>query len=119
LHPNEAPPQESIFPPPPNQPSTQTLPTIVEGVGHPTFEHIPETHLHQSITTCTTAIESSHGAATSIQAIAGASHQSLPRAPSPTHTLPGDVDLDHIQIDDWDEEAKEEAAAEEAELARV
>jgi hypothetical protein len=34
--------------------------------------------------------------------------------------LPGDVDLDHVQIDDWDEEAKEEAAAaEEAELARV
>jgi hypothetical protein len=29
------------------------------------------------------------------------------------------VDLDHVQIDDWDEEAKEEAAAEEAELARV
>jgi hypothetical protein len=33
--------------------------------------------------------------------------------------LPGDAELDHIQIDDWDEEAEEEATAEGEELARV
>jgi hypothetical protein len=34
--------------------------------------------------------------------------------------LPGDAELDQVQIGDWDEEAKEEeAAAEEEELARV
>jgi hypothetical protein len=34
--------------------------------------------------------------------------------------LPGDVELDQVQIYDWDEEAEEdEAAAEEEELARV
>jgi hypothetical protein len=39
---------------------------------------------------------------------------------SPTQTLPGDVNLDHIQINDSDEEAKEEAdAGEEEELTRV
>jgi sulfur relay (sulfurtransferase) DsrC/TusE family protein len=34
--------------------------------------------------------------------------------------LPGDTELDQVQIDDWDEEVEEEeAAAEEEELARV
>jgi hypothetical protein len=34
--------------------------------------------------------------------------------------LPGDVELDHIQIDDWDDEGEEEfAKIEEEELARV
>jgi hypothetical protein len=119
LHPDETPLQESIFPPPPNQSSTQILPIIVEGAGHPAFRHNPKTHLHQPIT-ISTAAESSHDATTSSQAIKGASCQSLPQAPSPIHTLPGDMDLDHIQIDDWDEEAKEETATvEEEELARV
>jgi hypothetical protein len=33
--------------------------------------------------------------------------------------LPGDAWLGQVQIDDWDKEAKEEASAEEEELARV
>jgi hypothetical protein len=33
--------------------------------------------------------------------------------------LPGDAELDHIQINDWDEEAEEEAVVVEEELARV
>jgi hypothetical protein len=34
--------------------------------------------------------------------------------------FPGDAEHDHVQIDDWDAEAKEEAAAaEEEELTRV
>jgi hypothetical protein len=38
----------------------------------------------------------------------------------PTHTFPGDAELDHVQVNDWDEEAEEEAATvEEEELARV
>jgi hypothetical protein len=35
------------------------------------------------------------------------------------HMLPGDAELDHVWINDWDEEAEEEAAAVEEELARV
>jgi hypothetical protein len=120
LHPDETPPQESIIPLPPNQSSTQIIPTIVKGVKHPTFGDIPKVHLHQPINTSTTTAEPSHGAATSSQATAGASCQSLPHAPSPIHTLLGDAELDHVQIDDWDEEVEEEAAAtEEEELVRV
>jgi hypothetical protein len=33
--------------------------------------------------------------------------------------LPGDVDLSHVQVDDWDEEAEEEEASKEEDLARV
>jgi hypothetical protein len=47
LHPDEAPPQESTNPAQPNQPSTQILPTIVEGQEHPTFRNTPELQLHQ------------------------------------------------------------------------
>jgi hypothetical protein len=78
--------------------------------------------LHQPINTSTEA-EPSHSIATSSQATTGAPRQPLLRAPSPVHTLPGTEESDHVQIDDWDDEAKEEeeaaAAAEEEELVRV
>jgi hypothetical protein len=84
-------------------------------VGHPEFGGIPEAHLHQPINTSTTTEESSHSNATTSQATTGAPHQSFPRAPRPE-----DGEPDRIQIDDWDDEAKEEAAvAEEEELAIV
>jgi hypothetical protein len=78
--------------------------------------------LHQPINTSTEA-EPSHDIATSSQATTGAPRQPLLWAPSPVHTLPGTEEPDHVQIDDWDDEAKEEeeaaAAAEEEELVRV
>jgi hypothetical protein len=78
--------------------------------------------LHQPINTSTEA-EPSHSISTSSQATTGAPRQPLLWAPSPVHTLPGTEEPDHVQIDDWDDEAKEEeeeaAAAEEEELVRV
>jgi hypothetical protein len=105
---SHTPPQESIIPPPPNQSSTQILPTIIEGAEHPTFGDILEVHLHQPINTSTEA-ESSHNTATSSQATTGAPRQPLPQAPSPMHTMPVNEEPDHVQIDKWDDEAEEEA----------
>jgi hypothetical protein len=117
LHPDEAPPQELINLPPPNQLSTQILTTIVEGPEHLTFRNILEAQPHQLTHASTTVAEPSHthGVITSSQTSAGAPHQSPPLAPSPVHMLPGDADPDQVQINDWDEEAEEEeeAAAEE------
>jgi hypothetical protein len=96
LHPQDPPPQESIIPPPPNEPPTQILPAIAEGAEYPEFEDIPEMRLHQPI---------------NISTKAEPSHSITP--------LPVGVP-DHDQIDDWDDEAEEEAAAaKEEELARV
>jgi hypothetical protein len=76
-------------------------------------------HLHQSINISTKA-EPSHSTTTSIQATAGAPRQPLSWAPSPIHTSPGSEEPDHVQIDDWDDEAEEDAATtEEEELAKV
>jgi hypothetical protein len=120
LHSDEAPPQEPIIPPPPNHLSTQILPTIVEAPEHPALENIHEVHLHQPINTTTTIAEPSYDTATSSQATVGAPRQSLSRAPSPIHILLANAKIDHIQINDWDEEAEEEAAAAaEEELAGV
>jgi hypothetical protein len=116
---SHTPPHESIILPPPNQSSTLILPTIVEGAEHPAFGDIPEVHLYQPINTSTEA-ESSHNTATSSQATIGAPCQPLPQVPSPIHTLPGGEETNHVQINDWNDEAEEEAVAvEEEELARV
>jgi hypothetical protein len=109
LHPQDPPLQESIIPPPLNQPPTQILPAIAENAEYPEFKDIPEMCLNQPITTSAEA-KPSHNIATSSQAAEWDLHQ-----PPPQELEPG-----HIQIDDWDDEAEEEAAAvEEEELARV
>jgi hypothetical protein len=109
LHPHVPPLQESIIPSPPNQPPTQILLAIAEGAEYPKFEYIPKMRLHQSINTSTEA-EPSHNIATPSQAVEQDPHQPPPWEEEP----------DHVQIDDWDDEAEEEAAAaEEEELARV
>jgi hypothetical protein len=64
-------------------------------VEYPTFEDIPEMHLHQPINTSTEA-EPSHDIATSSQAARGAPCQPLPQEEEP----------DHVQIDDWDDKLK-------------
>jgi hypothetical protein len=121
LHPDKAPPQELINLPPPNQPSTQILPTIVKGLEHLTFENIPDAQPHQPTHASTTVAGPSrtHDVITSSQTSAGAPRQSPPRAPSPVHMLPGDADPDQVQIDDWDKEAEEEEEAAAEEIARV
>jgi hypothetical protein len=112
LHPQNPPPQESIIPPPPNQPpawSTQILPAIAEGVEYPEFEDIPKMCLDQPINT-STEVEPSHIISTSNQAAERDLHQPPPQ----------EEESDHVQIDDWDNEAKEEATTSaEEELARV
>jgi hypothetical protein len=76
-------------------------------------------HLHLLINTSIEA-EPSHSTATSNQAIAGAPHQPLPQPPSPIRALAGTDEPDHVQINNWDDEAEEEAtSAEEEELVRV
>jgi hypothetical protein len=122
LHPDEGPSRESTNNPPLHQLSTQKLPTITEDPEHPTFGDIPEVQLHQPahISTTTAGPSQNSGAASSTQTGGGAPHQSPARAPSPIHMAKGDAELDQVQIHDWDEEAKEdEAAEEEEELARV
>jgi hypothetical protein len=79
------------------------------------FGGVPKAHLHQPINTSTTVEESSHNKAATSQATTGAPHQSFAWAPRPE-----DGEPDQIQIDDWDAEAEEEAAAsEEEKLATV
>jgi hypothetical protein len=68
LHPHDPPLQESIIPPPPNQPPTQILPAIAEGAEYPAFEDNPEISLHQPINTSTEA-EPYHNIATSSLAV--------------------------------------------------
>jgi hypothetical protein len=109
LHPQNPPSQESIIPPPPNQPPTQILPAIAEGAEYPEFEDIPKMCLHQPINT-STKVKPSHIIATSSQAAERDLHQPPPQEEEP----------DHVQIDDWDNEAEEEAGTSaEEELARV
>jgi hypothetical protein len=109
LHSHDPPPQQSIIPPPPNQPPTQILPSTTKGAKYPAFEDIPEMRLHQPINK-STKVEPSHSIATSSQANEGA----------PPQPLRHDEEHDHVQIDDWDDEAEEEAAAvEEEELTKV
>jgi hypothetical protein len=110
LHPHDPPSQESSIPPPPNQPSTQILPTIAKGAEYSAFKDIPEMCLHQPINT-STEVEPSHSIATSSQATEGALCQPLLQEEEP----------DLIQINDWEDKVEDEAAAaaEEEELARV
>jgi hypothetical protein len=70
----------------------------------------------------TTAAGSSQtgGGTSSTQTNKGAPHQSPPRVPLPVQVIHANVEIDQIQMQDWDEKAKEdEAAAEEEELIRV
>jgi hypothetical protein len=113
LHLYYAPSQEHTNHASNKQPTNQTLPTINEGPEYPGFRKIPEVQLHQPNHPSTSTSGPS-------QTTEGAQRQSPPRAPSPAHMLSEDAELGQVQIDDWDQEAKEEeAAAEEEELARV
>jgi hypothetical protein len=102
-------------------PPTQTLSTIIEGSGHPTFGNIPKPHQHQPATMSTTAAGSSQNGscASSTQTNGGNPRQSPSRALSPVQGLQGDAKFDQIQVQDWDEEAEEDKAAMEEELTRV
>jgi hypothetical protein len=69
----------------------------------------------------TTAVGSSQngGGTRSIQTNGGALHQSPLWAPSLVQVIQGDIKLEQVQLQDWEEEAFEDKAAEEEELLRV
>jgi hypothetical protein len=121
LHTDKGPPQESTNDPSLHQLSIQNLPTITEDPEHPTFRDIPKVQLHQPAHISTNMVGPSQyiGTASSTQTNGGALRQSPPQAPSPVHMAQGDAELDQVQIQDWDEEADEDEAAVEEELARV
>jgi hypothetical protein len=70
--------------------------------------------------TSTTAPGSSQNfeGTSSTQTNEGAPHQSPPRSPSPIQVIQDNTELEHVQVEDWKEEAFKDAAAEE-EFARV
>jgi hypothetical protein len=98
------------------------LSTITEGSEHPTFSDIPELELHQPATMSTTASGSSQNdrGTSSTQTNRGDPCQSSLRELPLVQDAQGDAELDQIQVQDWDEKAKEdEVTAEEEGLARV
>jgi hypothetical protein len=103
-------------------PPTQLLSTIAEGSEHQTFGDIPKHEvLGPTINTSTTAAGSSQnpGGANSTQTNGGAPHQSPPWTTSLIQVIQGSTELQQIQVEDWEDEAFEDEAAEEVELARV
>jgi hypothetical protein len=68
-------------------------------------------------TTITGSSQNGRGTS-STQTNGGAPHQSPPRAPSSIQVIEGDVELNQVQVQDWDEEDNEDEVAEE-ELIRV
>jgi hypothetical protein len=104
-----------------HHPSTQTLSTIAEGSEYSTFGNIPEVQLYQPDNMFTTAAGSRQNdvCTRSTQTNGGAPHQSPPGAPSPIQIIQDDIELDQVEVQDWDEEAYEYEAAEEEELIRV
>jgi hypothetical protein len=78
--------------------------------------------LHQQANNMsTTAVASSQngGGTSSTQTNGGASHQSPQRAPSLIQGIQGNVQLEQIQVEDWEDEGLEDKAVEEEELARI
>jgi hypothetical protein len=59
------------------------------------------------------------GGTSSIQTNGGAPHQSPLWAPLLVQVIHGDIKLEQVQLQDWEEEAFEDEAAEEEELLRV
>jgi hypothetical protein len=97
-----------------NYPPTQIISTIAEGPENPAFGDIPEIQLHQpSNNMSTTTVGSSQNGrgTSSTQANEGAPYQSPQRAPSPIQVIEGNVHLEQIQVEDWeDEDLKDEDA---------
>jgi hypothetical protein len=96
--------------------------TIAKGSEHQTFGYISEIEVLRSANnTSTTTVGSSQnvGGASSTQTNRGALHQSPLRAPSPIQVIQEDADLEQVQVQDWEDEAFEDEAAKEEELARV
>jgi hypothetical protein len=106
-----------------NQPPTQNLSTIIEGLEHATFSDIPEVELqnptNNNVSTIAAGSSQNTRGASSTQTNGGAPHQSPPWAPSPIHVIQENAKFENLQVEDWENEASEDEAAEEVELARV
>jgi hypothetical protein len=109
LHPNGDLPQTSTQ----NLPPTQILSTITEGSSHLTFSDIPEVELLHPVNNASTA------AAGLSQNVGGTLHQSPPRTPSPIQVIQGNTVPVKIPVEDWEDVAFEDEAAEDEELGRV
>jgi hypothetical protein len=107
----------------PNQPPTQNLSSITEGPEHAAFGDIPEVELpHATNNNASTAVvgSSQHIAGSSTTKTNGeAPHQLPPRVPLPIQVIQEHVELEQLQVKDWEDKASEDKAEEEAELARV
>jgi hypothetical protein len=60
-----------------------------------------------------------HHGTSSTQTNGGTLHQSPSRVPLPIQVIQENTELEQIQLKDWEDEASQDEAAEEAELARV
>jgi hypothetical protein len=72
-----------------------------------------------NVSTTTAGSSQNVGGTSSTQTNGGAPHQSPPQAPSSIQFIQGNVELEQIQVKDWDDKAFEDEAAEDAVPARV
>jgi hypothetical protein len=106
----------------PNHPPTQILSTIIEGPRNPAFGDIPEVQLHQPANNMSTTIGGSSqngGGTSSTQTNGGAPHQSPQWAPSSIQVIQGNVQLEQIQVEDWEDENLKDETTMEEELTRI
>jgi hypothetical protein len=91
-----------------NQLPTQNLSTITEGLEHAVFDGVPEVELQHTANnnTSTTELGSSQNleGTSSTQTNGGALHQSLLWAPSLIQVIQDNIELEQIQVEDWEEE---------------
>jgi MoxR-like ATPase len=106
-----------------NQPPTQNLSSIAEGLEHTAFDDIPKVELQHATnnngSTAATGSSQHVGGSSSTQTNEGAPHQSPSWAPSPIQVIQEHTVLEQLQLEDWEDEASEDEVEEEAELARV
>jgi hypothetical protein len=99
------------------QPTTQTLPTITKASKDQTIDTIPELQLQQ-INMPTVAEDTSQTGASASSTQTNRDDQAI-NNPPPPQVNQGKVNLDQIEIHDWDEANEYEAEAKEHELIRV
>jgi hypothetical protein len=119
LHPDEDLPQCSA----PNNPPTHILSTIVEGLEHLTISDIPKIQLQHlanntSTTANNTASQNASGTS-STQTNGGGPHHFPQWTPSPIQVIQGDIEIEQVQVQDWEEEDFKEEVAEDEELLKV
>jgi hypothetical protein len=97
---DEALPQTSTH----NQPPTQNISTIAEGLEHAAFDDVLEVELqhlaNNNASTTAAGSRNNLGGASSTQTNGGAPHQSLPQAPSPLQVIQDNAEPKQVQVED-------------------